>query len=192
MIGFVGLVVPHILHLFIASVHRKVLPVGVLFGTYFMVVGSCWPAPSYTQEMPIGVHHRLHRCPGVDDLDPPAALSVPGRRRCVSTSTGLSVGHRQTAYRRPGRTFAWPMATSWVSSAPTEVASPPSSRLYLPGPPTIQGGQVLLDGADLLAMRAKDVARHVHHRGPGDRRVNSTSPCFKMVMIRAHPITPHF
>jgi iron complex transport system permease protein len=56
VIGFVGLVVPHIVRLMVGSDHRRVLPVGVLFGASFMVLGDLLArvivAP---QEMPIGV-----------------------------------------------------------------------------------------------------------------------------------------
>jgi iron complex transport system permease protein len=56
VIGFVGLVVPHIVRLAVGSDHRRVLPVGVLFGASFMVLGDLLArvivAP---QEMPIGV-----------------------------------------------------------------------------------------------------------------------------------------
>jgi len=56
VIGFVGLVVPHIVRLMVGSDHRRVLQVGALFGASFMVVGDLLArvivAP---QEMPIGV-----------------------------------------------------------------------------------------------------------------------------------------
>jgi iron complex transport system permease protein len=56
VIGFVGLVVPHIVRLMVGSEHRRVLPVGMLFGASFMVLGDLLArvivAP---QEMPIGV-----------------------------------------------------------------------------------------------------------------------------------------
>ena len=56
VIGFVGLVVPHIVRLMVGSDHRRVLPVGALFGAAFMVAGDLLArvivAP---QEMPIGV-----------------------------------------------------------------------------------------------------------------------------------------
>jgi ABC-type Fe3+-siderophore transport system permease subunit len=56
VIGFVGLVIPHIVRLMVGSDHRRVLPVGVLFGAAFMVLGDLLArvivAP---QEMPIGV-----------------------------------------------------------------------------------------------------------------------------------------
>jgi iron complex transport system permease protein len=56
VIGFVGLVVPHIVRLFVGSDHRKVLPVGVLFGASFMVVGDLLARTIVApQEMPIGV-----------------------------------------------------------------------------------------------------------------------------------------
>jgi iron complex transport system permease protein len=56
VIGFVGLVVPHIVRLMVGSEHRRVLPTGMLFGASFMVLGDLLArvivAP---QEMPIGV-----------------------------------------------------------------------------------------------------------------------------------------
>ena len=56
VIGFVGLVVPHIVRLLVGSEHRRVLPAGMLFGASFMVLGDLLArvivAP---QEMPIGV-----------------------------------------------------------------------------------------------------------------------------------------
>jgi iron complex transport system permease protein len=56
VIGFVGLVVPHIVRLMVGSEHRRVLPTGMLFGAAFMVLGDLLArvivAP---QEMPIGV-----------------------------------------------------------------------------------------------------------------------------------------
>jgi iron complex transport system permease protein len=56
VIGFVGLVVPHIVRLMVGSEHRRVLPVAMLFGASFMVLGDLLArvivAP---QEMPIGV-----------------------------------------------------------------------------------------------------------------------------------------
>lgn len=56
VIGFVGLVVPHIVRLIVGSDHRRVLPVGVLFGAAFMVLGDLLARTIVApQEMPIGV-----------------------------------------------------------------------------------------------------------------------------------------
>jgi iron complex transport system permease protein len=56
IIGFVGLVVPHIVRLLVGSDHRRVLPVGVLFGAAFMVIGDLLARTIVApQEMPIGV-----------------------------------------------------------------------------------------------------------------------------------------
>jgi iron complex transport system permease protein len=56
VIGFVGLVVPHIVRLMVGSDHRRVLPTGVLFGASFMVLGDLLARTIVTpQEMPIGV-----------------------------------------------------------------------------------------------------------------------------------------
>jgi iron complex transport system permease protein len=56
VIGFVGLVVPHIVRLVVGSDHRRVLPTGVLFGAAFMVLGDLLARTIVApQEMPIGV-----------------------------------------------------------------------------------------------------------------------------------------
>jgi iron complex transport system permease protein len=56
IIGFVGLVVPHIVRLIVGSDHRRVLPTGVLFGASFMVLGDLLARTIVApQEMPIGV-----------------------------------------------------------------------------------------------------------------------------------------
>jgi iron complex transport system permease protein len=56
IIGFVGLVVPHIVRLIVGSDHRRVLPTGVLFGAAFMVLGDLLARTIVApQEMPIGV-----------------------------------------------------------------------------------------------------------------------------------------
>jgi iron complex transport system permease protein len=56
VIGFVGLVIPHIVRLLVGSDHRRVLPVGVLVGAAFMVVGDLLARTIVSpQEMPIGV-----------------------------------------------------------------------------------------------------------------------------------------
>jgi iron complex transport system permease protein len=56
VIGFVGLVVPHIVRLLVGSDHRRVLPVGVFFGAAFMVTADLLARTIVSpQEMPIGV-----------------------------------------------------------------------------------------------------------------------------------------
>jgi iron complex transport system permease protein len=56
IIGFVGLVVPHIVRLMVGSDHRRVLPVGAVFGAAFMVLGDLLARTIVSpQEMPIGV-----------------------------------------------------------------------------------------------------------------------------------------
>ena len=56
IIGFVGLVVPHIVRLMVGSDHRRVLPVGAVFGASFMVLGDLLARTIVVpQEMPIGV-----------------------------------------------------------------------------------------------------------------------------------------
>jgi iron complex transport system permease protein len=56
VIGFVGLVVPHIVRLSVGSDHRRTLPVGVLWGAGFMVAGDLLARTVVApQEMPMGV-----------------------------------------------------------------------------------------------------------------------------------------
>lgn len=56
VIGFVGLVIPHIVRLVVGSEHRRVLPVGVPVGAAFMVVADLLARTVVSpQEMPIGV-----------------------------------------------------------------------------------------------------------------------------------------
>jgi iron complex transport system permease protein len=56
VIGFVGLVIPHIVRLLVGSDHRRVLPAGVLIGAAFMVLADLLARTIVApQEMPIGV-----------------------------------------------------------------------------------------------------------------------------------------
>ena len=79
VIGFVGLVVPHIVRLMVGSDHRRVLPVGVLFGA--CVHGRRRPAGPDDRRAAGNAdrgHHRVHRRADADRADPPAALPVRG------------------------------------------------------------------------------------------------------------------
>jgi iron complex transport system permease protein len=56
VIGFVGLVVPHIVRLIVGSDHRRTLPIGALVGASFMVLADLLARTVVApQEMPIGV-----------------------------------------------------------------------------------------------------------------------------------------
>jgi iron complex transport system permease protein len=56
VIGFVGLVVPHIVRMMVGSDHRRTLPVGVVVGAAFMVLADLLARTIVApQEMPIGV-----------------------------------------------------------------------------------------------------------------------------------------
>jgi iron complex transport system permease protein len=56
VIGFVGLVVPHIVRLVVGSDHRRTIPVGALVGASFMVLSDLLARTVVSpQEMPIGV-----------------------------------------------------------------------------------------------------------------------------------------
>jgi len=56
VIGFVGLVVPHIVRLIVGSDHRRLLPVGAIVGATFMVLSDLLARTIVSpQELPIGV-----------------------------------------------------------------------------------------------------------------------------------------
>lgn len=56
VIGFIGLVVPHIVRLVVGSDHRRILPVTVVFGAAFTVLGDLLARTLVApQEMPMGV-----------------------------------------------------------------------------------------------------------------------------------------
>jgi len=56
VIGFVGLVIPHIVRLLVGSDHRRVLPAGAVIGASFMVLADLLARTIVApQEMPIGV-----------------------------------------------------------------------------------------------------------------------------------------
>ena len=56
VIGFVGLVVPHIVRIAVGSDHRRTLPVGLVWGATFMVLGDVLARIIVSpQEMPMGV-----------------------------------------------------------------------------------------------------------------------------------------
>ena len=56
IIGFVGLVIPHIVRLSLGNNHRRTLPVGLLWGAAFMVTADLLARVVVaSQELPIGV-----------------------------------------------------------------------------------------------------------------------------------------
>ena len=56
IIGFVGLVIPHVLRLSLGNNHRVTLPVGLLWGAAFMVAADLLARVAVApQELPIGV-----------------------------------------------------------------------------------------------------------------------------------------
>jgi iron complex transport system permease protein len=75
VIGFVGLVVPHIVRLLVGSEHRRVLPVGVLFGARSWSSATCWRGPS----------RRRRRCPS-GSSPPSSALPRPSEPGDVMSS----------------------------------------------------------------------------------------------------------
>lgn len=55
-IGFIGLVLPHVVRLLVGADHRRVLPVGVLLGAVFMIWGDLAARTLVApQELPVGV-----------------------------------------------------------------------------------------------------------------------------------------
>ena len=56
MIGFVGLIVPHVIRMFTGPDHKRLLPVAALVGAIFLVVadGLCRVIIPHT-ELPIGI-----------------------------------------------------------------------------------------------------------------------------------------
>lgn len=55
IIGFVGLVVPHVVRLFTGPKHRKLLPVSLIFGGAFMVICDTLARSLTTSEIPVGI-----------------------------------------------------------------------------------------------------------------------------------------
>lgn len=55
VIGFVGLIIPHIARAFVGTNHWKLLPVACLVGGIFMIVADIVARTLSTQEIPIGV-----------------------------------------------------------------------------------------------------------------------------------------
>ena len=174
VIGFVGLVVPHIVRLIVGSDHRRVLPVGVLFGAAFMVVGDLLARTIVApQEMPIGVITAFHR-----RTDPRSCSSAAGP---ISTGRPSEPRTRRPLgrHRRDGGS-----STTWTSRSPSGgfVGSARSQRKrqvdhpegHLPGPPPV-AGQVLLDGGDLLQMRP-GAPHDAWRSSPRSRPSSSTSP----------------
>ena len=55
IIGFVGLVVPHVVRLFTGPKHRRLLPVSLIFGGAFMVICDTLARSLTTSEIPVGI-----------------------------------------------------------------------------------------------------------------------------------------
>ncbi|MEV5650041.1 iron ABC transporter permease [Nocardia sp. NPDC052254] len=73
-IGFVGLVVPHAARMLVGSAHRRLLPVGALFGAVFLVLAdSAARVLVRPTEIPVGVLTGL--------IGAPVFLVLMGRRR---------------------------------------------------------------------------------------------------------------
>lgn len=55
IIGFVGLVVPHVVRLFTGPKHHKLLPVSLIFGGAFLVICDTLARSLTTSEIPVGI-----------------------------------------------------------------------------------------------------------------------------------------
>ena len=55
IIGFVGLVVPHVVRLFTGPKHRRLLPVSLVFGGAFLVICDTLARSLTTSEIPVGI-----------------------------------------------------------------------------------------------------------------------------------------
>ena len=106
VIGFVGLVVPHIVRLMVGSDHRRVLPVGIVFGASFMVLGDLLARTIVPpQEMPIGVITAFIGAPTLIILIRRRPYVCGGRNE--PPARRHRSGHRRTPHRerhRPRRT----------------------------------------------------------------------------------------
>ena len=159
VIGFVGLVVPHIVRLLVGSDHRRTLPAGVLFGASFMVLGDLLRA--HRRGSPGDADrgdHRLHRRAGADRVDPSSPL--PLRSRFVSLElVGLSV---DIAGRRIVSDVDLVVPHGHVVGLLGPNGSGKSTLLktvYRVNRPA--AGRVLVDGEDLLALRPRNAARRI-------------------------------
>ena len=55
IIGFVGLLVPHVVRLFTGPKHRVLMPVSLLFGGTFLILCDTAARSMITQEIPVGI-----------------------------------------------------------------------------------------------------------------------------------------
>lgn len=55
IIGFVGLLVPHVVRLFTGPKHRVLMPVSLLFGGTFLILCDTFARSVITQEIPVGI-----------------------------------------------------------------------------------------------------------------------------------------
>ena len=55
IIGFVGLLVPHVVRLFTGPKHKVLMPVSLLFGGTFLILCDTFARSVLTQEIPVGI-----------------------------------------------------------------------------------------------------------------------------------------
>ena len=55
IIGFVGLLVPHVVRLFTGPKHRILMPVSLIFGGTFLILCDTFARSVVTQEIPVGI-----------------------------------------------------------------------------------------------------------------------------------------
>ena len=159
VIGFVGLVVPHIVRLMVGSDHRRVLPVGRAVRR--LVHGPGRPAGADDRRAAGDADrrdHRVHRRADPDRADPPPPLPVRGDR--------MSLRLHDLAVDIAGRRIVTGIDLTVADGEFAGLLGPNGSgkstilkaiyRVHRPA-----AGRVLLDGADLLALRPRDAARRI-------------------------------
>ena len=84
-IGFIGIIVPHLVRLMVGADHRVVLPASALFGAAFLVAADVRRAHGHGAGRAAGRHHHgAHRR---------AVLSVAAGETAMTTGTrGLGLG----------------------------------------------------------------------------------------------------
>ena len=161
VIGFVGLVVPHIVRLMVGSEHRRVLPIGMLFGASFMVLERpARPGDRRAAGNADRRDHRVHRRTTADRAHPTPAVPVRGHRMSLELRD-LCVDIARPAHRhrhRPHRSRR-DLRRAAGTERQREVHHPQS---HLPGPPA--GRRPGAHG------RARPAGHAAPGRRPADRR----------------------
>ena len=130
IIGFVGLIIPHISRALVGTNHWKLFPVSVLLGAIFMICADVVARSISSSEVPIGILTSLCGAPVFAYIMLKKSYGFGGGDNRWTyrsgTSTFLSPSPRSTSCTTPAST--WTRGSSWASWAPTAPGSPPCSR----------------------------------------------------------------